>query len=472
MRIKTLKGRLLLASVVILPLVLGITSITLDNAFRHSLDAAERVRLERYFYLLFSLADLETINTSSGVRKQVLTLPSNLLEPDLEQPTSGVFAWVYDTKSAIIWRSNSSLLLSELPKNTLFPPAMHPGDLHISSQIWNEQDYFFANFDVLWQDDNNRDLPYRFALLHSKKNFDESLSAYRTQLWRGLGALAIFLLIAQGGILFLALAPLNRITTALKKMQQGDASALNETYPSELQQVADSLNAVLERETALRKRYRNTLADLAHSLKTPLAVLRASQASSIDSEYKKQVDEQVTRMTQVVNYQLQRAVSENQGGAQRRCNVAITIEKLQRTLEKIYHHKNFQLNSNVDPKLLFIGDEQDLLEVLGNLLDNAYKYGKNKISVTAKLLSVTPENQLQIIIEDNGAGIAESLRQEILKRGKRLDTSKPGQGIGLTVTLDIVESYHGSIEITTSTLGGACFIVTLPGIKADTKKAG
>lgn len=467
MQIKTLKGRLLLASVIILPLVLGITSITLDKAFRHSLDAAEEVRLERYFYLLFSLADLETIKTQTDNTKQVLTLPSNLLEPDLEQPTSGVFAWVHDTKNNTVWRSNSSLLISEPPPNTLFSPEQRPGDLQISSQEWNNKSYFFASFDVLWQDDNNQDLPYRFVLLHDKENYNQSLTAYRTELWQGLGTLAIFLLIAQGVILFWALAPLSRITSALKKMQQGDTSELNETYPKELQQVADSLNAVLERETALRKRYRNSLGDLAHSLKTPLAVLQSSIAESKDSHYKKLIDEQVTRMSQVVSYQLQRAVSENQTGTQHRCNISKVAEKLKRTLNKIYSDKNIQLTSNIDPTIMFLGDEQDLLEVLGNLLDNAYKYGNTAISIKAEVKSENAPNQLRILIEDNGAGINPSLYKEILKRGKRLDTSKPGQGIGLTVAVDIIESYQGSINVAKSSMGGACFIVTLPGVASN-----
>ncbi len=460
MRVTSLKGRLLLASLLILPLVLGITGATLDNAFKRSLDASERVRLERYFYLLFSLAELKT--SPANIYTQQLTLPETLLEPDLEQPNSGVLAWVFDDKNKTIWRSNSTSLLAKAPESPLFSIEMQPGELRIVSKTWNKESYFFAHFDVLWQDQNNQDLPFRFALLHSKKSYLEALSTYQTHLWRGLGALAIFLLAAQTVTLYWALSPLRRMSLALKKMQQGDATALNESYPDELQQVSNSLTAVLEREAALRKRYRNSLSDLAHSLKTPLAVLTASPKNMKPEQYRQQTEEQVQRMNQVVSYQLQRAVSESQSGAQLQCNIANTTNKLMRSLEKIYQGKAVDIKNEIHNRLFFLGDEQDLLEILGNLLDNAYKYGVSKILITAV---AADNNRIQLSIEDDGEGIAPALRSDILQRGTRLDTSKPGQGIGLTIVTDIINSYQGSLAITGSDFGGAKFNLILPGIK-------
>lgn len=450
MKLGTLKTRLLSSSMLIMILVLLITGAALDKAFQSSLLAAETVRLERYFYLLFSLAELENGQ---------LQLPDAMIEPDLEQTTSGVAGFVFRGDGQQLWRSASSALMNDTPGYQSFSELWQPGELIVQRASAGDTPPFLAHFDVLWETEAGVTIPYRFALVHAGESYYSALAAFRTQLGRGLLIAAGALLLLQGLIIGWALKPLRQLARALERMRSGETSHLTGHYPGEIQQVVNSLNRVLESESRLRRRYRNSLGDLAHSLKTPLAVLKSARAPQSAEAYSQQVNEQVERMDQVVKYQLQRAVSEQNSGSKSQVPVAQTLERLGQSLKKIYRDKGISLAIDVDETLMFVGDEQDFLEIFGNLLDNGFKYGNHQVTVSAQLQG----EQLHINVDDDGGGIAESLRSSSLERGQRLDTSKPGQGIGLAICADIAAGYQGQLKISRSALGGARFSVKLPG---------
>ncbi|MDO3385294.1 ATP-binding protein [Gilvimarinus sp. SDUM040013] len=450
----TLKTRLLVGSLVVLPLVLILAGLAQDKAFRSSLLAAEQVRLERYFYLLFSLAEM-TDNT--------LSLPSVLIEPDLEQPNSGVQAYVYNAQDELIWQSASSQLTDPIPTANAFGLHDRPGELIISHQPKDRSDSFYASFDVLWESNNNVTNPYRFALVHSGESYYSGLNAFRQQQWRGLLLATAAVIFLQSILLAWALRPLQHLARALGRMHSGETAQLNGEFPGEIQTVVNRLNRVLEGESRLRKRYRNSLSDLAHSLKTPLAVLKSARIPNGARDYGQQVLEQVERMDQVVKYQLQRAANQQGSGTRTRVPLAEAADRITASLKKIYRDKHVNFTIDVSPRLAFVGDEQDLLEILGNLLDNASKYGKGQVTVSAQLKA----DQLQITVDDDGDGIAETLHNNSLERGARLDTSKPGQGIGLAICADIAAGYHGHLKISRSPLGGARFTVKLPGCEIN-----
>ena len=163
-------------------------------------------------------------------------------------------------------------------------------------------------------------------------------------------------------------------------------------------------------------------------------------------------------MQQIVQYQLSRAVKSGGRGLAPAVAVAPLVERLVRVMEKVYAAKPTEVSLALQPEAGFAGDERDLMELLGNLLDNAFKYGNGKVAVSAQLEG----ERLVITLSDNGAGVAPAQRQVILHRGARLDSQTPGQGIGLAVALDIVSSYDGALEVSGSALGGACFRVELP----------
>jgi len=216
---------------------------------------------------------------------------------------------------------------------------------------------------------------------------------------------------------------------------------------------------VLEREDALRQGYRNSLSNLAHSLKTPLAVLQARVNDEVkDPALQARLNEQLARINQVISYQLQRPLSREQQGLRQRVPLRQSVQRLLRSLDKVYADKDVRWELDINTSLNFSGDPQDLLEILGNLLDNAFKYGRGKLRITAQ----QTEQRLTLWIEDNGPGVPPDQREQLGQRGLRLDSRQTGQGIGLAVAKDIIDSYGGRLAIGESDLGGAAFQLELP----------
>ncbi len=454
-RFSSIASRLLLASALLLPLFLGLTGFFLDRAFENSLEVAERSRLRGHVNLLMSVAEPESKNS----RIIGLRLPVTLSEADFEHPNSGLYGYVFDSQEKAVWHSNSAAL-NKPPKYNSIAKSDTPGKMLFSTKTLDNQLHFIARYTVNWEDARGNPTPFHFVVVHSAQEYQAELKAYRNELWRWLGAAGIFLLIAQTLILRWGLRPLGKLAQALKAMQSGDTSNIEGEHPKELQKIVNNLNQVLEREQALRLRYRNSLADLAHSLKTPLAVLQSKlvDGGASDGELQQIASEQVARMNQVVTYQLQRAVSSQQKGTFRRTRIEPIAQRLFSAMQKVYAQKRMEQELDLAPNSIVAGDEQDVMELLGNLLENAFKYGNKQVRMRSQVTG----NFLQIDIEDDGPGVPEDQTERILERGQRLDTSIPGQGIGLTVAAEIVRSYEGNISIHRSELGGACFSVTLP----------
>jgi two-component system sensor histidine kinase PhoQ len=256
------------------------------------------------------------------------------------------------------------------------------------------------------------------------------------------------LVIVQLAWLLWTLKPLAKFTQELNDIEQGNIQLLNEIYPTELQVVADQLNALLNTEQSQRKRYRNALSDLAHSLKTPLAVIQSQQELSQTSI------EQVAIINNIIGHQLKRA--QTAAGASWHLGIKVNSvsDKLVRVLAKIYQEPLISITQKVNKKAIFKGDEADLSEILGNLLDNACKAAKSQVLLTVS----STENGLIIMVEDNGKGISAEQKTRIFERGIRADSYQQGHGIGLAIVGDLIDSYHGQLTVSVSeTLGGAKF---------------
>jgi len=272
------------------------------------------------------------------------------------------------------------------------------------------------------------------------------------------------LLLMQFLLLRWGLSPLHKMAIALKEIEVGDKDQLEGLYPRELRGVTNNLNLLIDKERKQQARYRTTLGDLAHSLKTPLAVISGvMQNLSRQSVVGKQpdteqqlhtVEEQLERMNQIVTYQLQRAVqTQHVSALSRQVNVAQSAQRVLDALSKVYADKAMRIESHFDKDVRFYGDERDLMELLGNIFDNAFKYGKS--SVRAGASYIADGKGLCITIEDDGPGIPKNKQEFVLQRGARADTLVQGQGIGLAVVTDIVGSYKGEIRVSDSELGGA-----------------
>ncbi|WP_075184957.1 ATP-binding protein [Teredinibacter haidensis] len=444
-KLPSLAARLTLSSVLVLPVILGFSAYSLDRAFRNSLINAEQQALQAHLYSLLGAAEPED---------HQLYLPETMAEPRFNRPQSGLYGLVTNTKGEIVWKSDSfpaddSL---SLPRRA----QLAPGQELFNEQLLREEPHFVLSFDSVWEI-NQQDTLFRFSIIHDQHQLQEELKGYRDALWLWLGGIAILFIIAQFLITRWGLKPLDRLAQALKKFQQGHNSQLEGEYPTEIAPVIHNLNELLETEQGQRQRYKNTLSDLAHSLKTPLAIIRAELESNSPTQ-QNAINEQVSRMADIIQHQLQRATLTATSSIRAKTPLAATINRLSTALRKVFREKQFSVDINIPENLQFPGDESDALEVFGNILENAFKYGQNKIQIGAQ----TNNDVLTVSIEDNGPGIADELKQRLLTRGARADTSIQGQGIGLSIVVDILSSYQGQLEVSDSELGGAKFTLLFP----------
>jgi len=294
------------------------------------------------------------------------------------------------------------------------------------------------------------------------EDFDAKVFLSRVYLASFIVSILLILVSGLAWILRRGLKPLDKMVSDLEDIATGNADRLNGEYAAEFVAMRDSVNNLLNVERMQRERYRNTLADLAHSLKTPLAVIQGAASEKLDYDsYLKVASEQIRRMDQIIQYQLTRAVKSIGDGAKAQpVKLVPIIERILSALGKVYREKEVRVILNLEPNIELSADERDLMEMLGNMLENAYKYCRSEIAASA----YSDNDNVFIVLEDDGAGVSENLRHTILERGERADTSAaPGQGIGLSVSVDILSSYNCRLEVEDSfSLGGAKFSITFP----------
>ncbi len=438
--------RLLLASMIVLPLYLASIGWLLSRSFEASQLTAALERYRVQFYALLGAIEFD----SEGIK-----ISPHTGDPRLRQINSGLYATIQRPQGEILWQSPSSAAL-DLSKDLLAsdnPPRAGRERFDAVSQPFP---FLRFQYQTVWESEDGEDIPLAFTILEDQSALQLELRAFKRQLWWGLGSAAILLTLAQAAILRWGLQPLRRLAHDLTDLEQGRRAELPDRYPEELQPLAANLNQLLEREQKQRERYRNTLGDLAHSLKTPLAVLR--QQSAMQTPDAALLEEQIARMDQLIGYQLQRAVASSPHRLQQKIALRPLVEKLVATFAKVYFDKQPQFRLDIPSACECRADEADLLEVLGNLLDNACKACRQQIRISA----ADSERWLLIVIEDDGPGIPEAARSGILQRGQRADTYQPGQGIGLAVVVDIIDSYAAELDIGSSALGGARFSMRWP----------
>lgn len=290
----------------------------------------------------------------------------------------------------------------------------------------------------------------------------QQITEYQKSLYFTLLLVALLLIGGFYIIMRVGLRPLDYMALDLEEIAKGNSDQLQGQYGSEFLEMSQSLNNLLNAERMQRERYRNTLADLAHSLKTPLAVIQGAANEDLDYQaYKNIAGEQIRRMDQIIQYQLTRAVKSIGDGAKTNAvEVTPIIERILSALGKVYREKEVRVVLNLEPKIAINADERDLMEMLGNMMENAFKYCRSEVAVSL----YSDADNVYIDLEDDGAGVSENMRNTILERGERADTSAaPGQGIGLSVSVDILSSYNCRLEVEDSfSLGGAKFSVTFP----------
>jgi len=441
----SLTRRLLISAALLMSFFLGLTGLALDRAFVNSQLAGQSERLFIRVFNLLSLAELDDIT---------LSLPAILREERFNAPESGLIGIVLDANRQSAWESQSSEWFSELAWLRA-KPSLVPG----GEEFGAYGGYVYQRNGFVWEDATGQDRYFEFWVLEDAGPYNRSIQTFRRQLWGGLGAASVALLALMFLVTAWGLKPLRQLALHLNRIRSGDADQLVGRYPTELTPLTDSLNQLLKAEQHQRERYRKAMADLAHSLKTPLSVIRTLSAGEQSS-----LNEQVDRMDQIVRYQLQRAVTDARSGPVlgQRCDLHGVVVRLASALEKAYRSEDKVLDIPELDRTLFVAmDSNDVLEVLGNLIENGFKYGRSVIGVSYEQ---RPDTQSVVLVhvDDDGPGLSELARVEVLTRGKRLDTIQPGHGIGLAMVNDILASYRVELQIGNGPLGGARFSMALP----------
>ena len=448
---RSLRARLLLVSAVVLAGFLGLTGIALDQAFRASTESALRERLQSHLYALLAAADLNASNQ--------LELPVELPEPRFNLVGSGLMAEVRDAAGETVWRSRSALG-AELKRVSTATPGER---VYTQISDGDSPTQLMLSFATRWEVGDNQSRVYVFHIAERLEEHQAQIRQFRRGLFGWLAAATVLLLVAQALILRWGLTPLRRVAQDLSEMEAGRAQALPGRYPAELQPLIDNLNALLTGARQHLQRYRDTLGNLAHSLKTPLAVLRGSvEAKAPVEELRTVAQEQLQNMNDIVEYQLQRAAAAGRTALSTPLPVAPAARKLIAALEKVYAAKSLQVEIDIAPGVMFRGDEGDFLEILGNITDNAFKWARSRVRVQALNELGGPSGpRFTLRVEDDGPGIPDDQVQRVRARGARADMATPGHGLGLAVVQEIVELYDGELVIARSPLGGAAVEVRL-----------
>jgi len=426
----SLKLRVALASALTLLAFFSIASFGLQAVYKDSLNNAAEGELKAY--MLSLLGELD-IGESGQIELYDLSVAG------FNQPNSGVFAEVWG-ENKLLWRSDS-LIGKPLPKVTVGAV----GEYRLNSALSEEQPYNLLSLLVDWQDIDSS-LQFNMVVAHDAQPYIDRQLAFKKRLQFWLLTLGIFLLVLQLTLFQWLFRPIKQVRNELKSIQNGVQDKFSNVYPEEVSALTESLNSFLSNERKHIQNVRESLSNLAHSLKTPLAAIRSEISNKSTDETV--VHAYIDRMSEVIDYQLSKTSSSVKPSYRQAKLCFPTIEKLVKVLQRLHHDKGIEINLSVEnPKgLSFKGELDDLSEVLGNILENACKWANSRIRLEVKNV----DTKLQILILDDGPGIAVEDVSDVLQRGTRLDTKTEGQGIGLSIVNDLVESYSGALKLESS----------------------
>jgi two-component system sensor histidine kinase PhoQ len=454
----SLQARSLAAASCVLAAFLGLAFFALDRAFYDAAESSLRDRLQQYIYSYLAAAD--------ATRGGSLLPPEVGPDPRFDRPVqSGLYAGILGDKiigaKSNQWRSPSAVD-RDLPFNAPLPR----GEVRFTGPVRTaEGDLFVMAQGVDWNatGGTKEGLHLTFYVAEDVSGLREQVDVYRRTLAIWLGGTGVVLLLLLVIVLRWSLAPLRKVVADLARVERGSQDHLGGAYPMELAGLTTSLNAFIDAERDRLKRYRNTLSDLAHSLKTPLAVMRSQLESGGEGENLRwTVLEQVGRMDEIVAYQLSRAATSGHQTFAVPLPIEPYAEEIVRSLEKVYAHKGVLCEFEITPAARFHGDQGDLLELLGNLIENGFKWAKRRVLLSANVIPGGSGRRtgMELAVEDDGPGIDEENVDHLLQRGVRGDERVQGHGIGLAIVQDILRAYQGELSVKRSeALGGARFAI-------------
>lgn len=450
----SISSRLLFSASMVLAVCLGSTGWVLQKDYVETAKKAMEDRLHTQLYSIIAAVDL-------GMNGRMF-MPENLPDKRFYEQDSGIYAQIVSHDGSQFWHSGSAKGVE-----ISYAEKLAQGETQYKTvKASNSEELYTFNMGLAWEV-NGQQEAFTFSTAENMYPYHQQVNNYKKNLWSWLAGAGVVFLMIQAIILRWSLAPLRKVADDLSSIERGDASQLEGEYPKEISGLTTNLNAFVRSEREHISRYRNSLNDLAHSLKTPLAVLQNEiESPATPKKLKTTLSEQVDRMKQLVDYQLQRAASVGRTALAAPISMDNLTRRIVHSITKVYQEKNVKIHFDVTNDAVFKGDKGDILEILGNIIDNAFKWTKSYIHIQIKptenaIHKAKNLTMLTILVEDDGPGIPEKMARDVLLRGVRADERVQGHGIGLAVVRDLVQLYNGKLELGNSRYGGAKVKVTL-----------
>jgi signal transduction histidine kinase len=452
MRPNSLAFRLFASAAAWTLVVLPVTAFLLLSLYRQAVERNFDARLNVY------LTSLIASTTAEGAKTP--TAPTSLGAPVFTIPFSG---WYWQIKpldgAASPLFVSDSLLDQELKLPSEEGVASDP-TLTRRAYAPGPQDQRLRVVEREIRPAGSQSSPYAYAVAGDAAEIERDLAEFRMMLIAALGVLGLGLVVATLFQVRFGLAPLRAIRHDLAAIRSGDAERLEGELPTEIRPLQQELNALIQSNREIVDRARTHVGNLAHALKTPLSVI-TNEAREKDGPLAGKVIEQAELMRNQITHHLDRArVAARSGAIGDITDVDGVLKGLKRALDRIYEDRSLELAAHSDPGLKFQGEKQDFEEMVGNLLDNACKWARSRVWVTAS--RTDGDGNFVVLVDDDGPGLTQVERAKAVKRGQRLDETKPGSGLGLSIVADLAHLYKGRFELEPSPQGGLRARLQLP----------
>ena len=457
---RSISARLLTGTAVVMAIFVLLTGLSISYSVKKRAETALFDRLQGLVYGVLGATEID---------EDLRLVVNDLALPDqrLNSATSGLYAEIIGNGGATVWESKS---VSAVVPSVAYSP--------IGEWIFERIDHDGQNdvhrmqMATVWELESGEEVPFIVHVVANAEILTGQLRRFDQTLWLSLLGSAIALLLVQLWILNRSLRPLHHIGSELHEIEHGTRDKLDENVPGELKPLARSINLLLVSEKNRHQQYRHLLNDLAHSLKTPLSVLnnlntKNTSNTSNPSDTSKPcttqpdnlaqttiiIDEQTSQMQKTIDRYLQRAAMQTPQYLSKPVSPLPVLTKLCDSLSKIYQDPAPAFDVNINDQFKVRLADVDLYEVLGNVLDNACKYGSSLVRITAN------DDDNELYIDDDGPGFPEKLGSTLLDRGARADTMVDGQGVGLAASQELMHSYGGKLQLAASPYGGARVIL-------------
>jgi signal transduction histidine kinase len=452
MRFNSLAFRLFASAAAWTLVVLPVTAILLVSLYRQAVERNFDARLNVY------LTSLVASTTEGGAAKP--KEPANLGEPIFTIPFSGWYWQIKPLDGAVRPVFVSDSLLDQqlkLPSQNAVPP-----DKSLSRRAYEQgpeqQRVRIVEREI--RPAGPSSTPYSYAVAGDAAELDRDLAEFTTMLIAALGVLGLGLLVATFFQVRFGLSPLRAMRQNLAQIRSGEAEKLEGQLPEEIRPLQQELNALIQSNREIVDRARTHVGNLAHALKTPLSVI-SNEARAHKGPLSSKVVEQAEIMRTQITHHLDRArVAARSSVIGGTTDVDAVLQALKRTLDRIYEERGLELEVASSNGVKFQGEKQDFEEMVGNLLDNACKWAKSQVRAEAQRADGAAN--FTVIVDDDGPGLTKAERAKVVKRGQRLDESKPGSGLGLSIVADLAHLYKGRLELEPSPEGGLRARLELP----------